>query len=473
MSEHRQDNSGNLRRLNRRINTRSLRWLGVLVPLVFWLGILLFEAALLGQPLSWPAALAELAFITAGSIVFANWIASSLEWQQAEVRRRSEHLVALRNASLALTNELELASVLQRVVDLSRTLVQARYGALAVLDIEGKNIAQFYTSGLTPDQRQTLGNPPAGHGLLGVMMHQGEPVRVNDVTADLRSTGFPGQHPPMRSLLGVPIMAKGRIFGNLYLADKRVESETGATVVEAFTAEEQEILQMFAAQAAIAIENAQLYKENQQLAILRERDRIGMDLHDGIIQSLYAIGLLLDDARHRLDTDPEKARSGLGTAISGLNNTIQDIRNYISDLRPHRFQGRNVKQGLEQLAQELRTDTLFVVQLKVDPQAAAACTARQADEFLHIAQEALANIRKHAEATTVQMRFQFSDGLLQMVIQDDGNGFDPSQARTGPGNGLRNMRERVRALHGEFRLESRSGSGSQVIVMAPIEKRNA
>ena len=230
---------------------------------------------------------------------------------------------------------------------------------------------------------------------------------------------------------------------------------------------------MFAAQAAIAIENAQLYKENQQLAVLRERDRIGMDLHDGVIQSLYAIGLLLDDARHRLDSDPAKTRSALGTAIAGLNNTIQDIRNYISDLRPQRFQGRNVRQGLEQLAQELRTDTLFVVQLKVDPQAAAACTARQADEFLHVAQEALANIRKHAEAKTIQMRFEFSDGLLQMMIQDDGRGFDPAAAREGSGNGLRNMRERARALHGEFRLNARPGGGSQVIVTAPIEKRNA
>jgi signal transduction histidine kinase len=230
---------------------------------------------------------------------------------------------------------------------------------------------------------------------------------------------------------------------------------------------------MFAAQAAIAIENAQLYRENQQLAVLRERERIGMDLHDGIIQSLYAIGLLLDDARHRLDSDPPKAQAGVSTAINGLNNTIQDIRNYISDLRPHRFQGRNVKQGLEQLAQELRTDTLFAVRLNVDPQAAAACTARQANEFLHIAQEALANIRKHADATTIQMRFEFSDGLLQMSIRDDGSGFEPAQARVGRGNGLRNMRERARALHGEFRTESRTGGGTQIIVTAPIEKRDA
>jgi signal transduction histidine kinase len=473
MKELRQDNDHGFMQLNRRINTHSLRWLGVIGPMLFWLGVLLFETAILRVPVSWPASLVELAFITAGSILFANWVASSLEWQQKEVRRRSEHLVALRDASLALTNELDLANVLQRVVDLSRTLVDARYGALAVLDIEGRSIAQFYTSGLTPEQRNSLGTPPAGHGVLGIMTREGKAVRIDDIAAHQRAGGFPAQHPHMRSLLGVPIMARGRIFGNLYLADKRVASDTGATVVTPFTAEEQEILQMFAAQVAIAIENAQLYRENQQLAVLRERDRIGMDLHDGVIQSLYAVGLLLDDARHRLDSDPEKTRSALATAISGLNNTIQDIRNYISDLRPHRFQGRNVKQGLEQLARELRTDTLFVVQLKVDPQAAAACTARQADEFLHIAQEALANIRKHADATTIQMRFQFSDGLLQMVIQDDGSGFDPVLARTSFGNGLRNMRERARALHGEFRLDSHPGEGTQVIVMAPIEKRDA
>jgi signal transduction histidine kinase len=460
-------------KLNRRIDTQSLRWLGVIVPLLFWLLVLLVEMVVLRESISWQAAALELIMIAAGALIFANSVASSLEWQQREVQRRSEHLVALRAAGLALTNELDLAAVLQRVVDLSRTLVQARYGALAVLDGDGQRIAQFFTSGLTPEQRKALGTPPENHGLLGIMARQGQPLRIDDVGADPRATGFPAPHPHMRTLVGVPIVSKGRTFGNLYLADKRVESDTGATVSEPFTVEEQEILEMFAAQAAIAIENAQLYKENQQLAVLRERERIAMDLHDGIIQSLYAIGLLLDDARHRLDADPEKARGGLGTAIAGLNNTIQDIRNYISDLRPHRFQGRNVKQGLEQLAQELRTDTLFVVRLNVDGQAAAACTARQANEFLHIAQEALANIRKHAEATTIQMRFQFSDGLLQMSIQDDGVGFEQAQARQGRGNGLRNMRERARALHGEFRAESRRGAGTEIAVTAPIEKRDS
>ena len=142
--------------------------MGVIVPLLFWLIVLLVEIVVLGESMSWQAALFEL-MIAGGALLFANWVASSLEWQQREVERRSEHLVALRDASLALTNELELANVLQRVVDLSRTLVQARYGALAVLDGEGQRISQFYTSGLAPEQRKALGAPPENHGILGVI----------------------------------------------------------------------------------------------------------------------------------------------------------------------------------------------------------------------------------------------------------------------------------------------------------------
>jgi signal transduction histidine kinase len=455
------------------INTRSLRWMGVVVPLLFWIGVLLFEWFVLRAPVVWAAAITEIVMLTLGSTLFANWVASSLERQQTELRRRTQHLEALRDAGLALTTELDLAKVLQRVVDLSRTLVNARFGALAVLNADGSSIAQFYTSGLTPEQRALMSSPPSGSGLLGIMTREGATLRVDNIAEDPRAAGFPAGHPPMRTLIGVPIISKGRIFGNLYLADKRIELDSGGMISAVFSLDDQEILEMFAAQAAIAIENAQLYKENQNLAVLHERDRIGMDLHDGVIQSIYAIGLLLDDARHRLVIEPDKARSAIVAAIDGLNNTIQDIRNYISDLRPQRFQGRNVKQGLEYLAHELRTDTLFIVKLDVDPQAATACTARQADEFLHIAQEALANIRKHSEAITISMSFQFSDGLLQMRIGDDGSGIDPVLARQTRGNGLRNMRERARALHGEFRMDTKLGQGTQIVVMAPIEKRNA
>ncbi len=352
-------------------------------------------------------------------------------------------------------------------------LVNARYGALAVLAADGESIEQFFTTGLTEEQRDAMVSPPAGHGLLGLMTREGNAILVNDVLNDDRSAGFPPRHPIMHSLVGVPIVSKGTIFGNLYLADKEVELNTGGRTRADFTEEDQNLLEMFAAQAAIAIENAQLYRENQQLAVLRERERIGMDLHDGVIQSIYAIGLLLDDASHRIEEDPDHVRRTITAVISGLNDVNKDIRAYIQDLRPQRFQGRSVKEGLEQLVLDLRTDTLMTVQMEVDAQAAGACSARQANEFLHIAKEALANIRKHANAKTITVQFGFADGLLQLLVQDDGRGLNTDRGSAAVGNGLRNMRERARALHGDFRLSSAIGVGTQVIATAPIEKRNA
>ncbi|MBE2237553.1 MAG: GAF domain-containing sensor histidine kinase [Caldilineaceae bacterium] len=456
-----------------RIDTRSLRWLGVAAPLTSWAAWVVLKLMIWQQPILFPATFVELLIITVGATLFAHWIATNLERGEAEALRRSEHLEALRKAGLALTTELDIAKVLQQVVDQSRVLVQARYGALAVMGFDGQTIEQFYTSGLNPESHDRLVGAPLGAGILGVLGREGEPMRIADIAADARAIGFPEGHPAMHTLVGVPIASKGKYYGNLYLTDKRVTLPSGGVVDGEFTQEDQDLLGMFAIQAAIAVENAQLYRENQQIAILRERERIGMDLHDGVIQSIYAIGLLLDDAGHRIDTAPEQTRDVIGAAITGLNDVIVDIRNYIQHLRPQRFQGRNIKQGLEALAQELRTDTLLSIELKVDEQAAIVCTARQADEFLHIAQEALTNVRKHAAARAVKVQFGFEEGLLQLSIQDDGVGMDPAQVRRSPGNGLRNLRSRARALHGEFRLETAPGAGARLMVTAPIEKRDA
>lgn len=455
------------------IDTRSLRWLGVIVPLLSWAIWTIIRSLLWRQPFSPVATLVELLIIAMGATLFANWVATNLERSEAEVRRRSEHLEALRQAGLALTTELDIANVLQQVVDQSRALVQACYGALAVMGSDGQTIEQFYTSGVSREVHSQLPGAPQGVGILGALHRDGHPIRIADISADPRAAGFPVGHPPMHTLVGVPIASKGKYYGNLYLTDKRITLPSGGVIDGEFTQEDQELLAMFAIQAAIAIENAHLYRENQQIAVLRERERIGMDLHDGVIQSIYAIGLLLDDARHRIDTTPEQARESVSAAINSLNEVIADIRSYIQHLRPQRFQGRSIKQGLEALTQELRTDTLLNVELQVDDQAATVCTARQADEFLHIAQEALANVRKHAGADAVKLHFGFAKGLLQLAIQDNGAGMKPTQTHQNQGNGLRNMRSRARALHGEFQLETTPGAGTRLYVTAPIEKREA
>jgi signal transduction histidine kinase len=235
----------------------------------------------------------------------------------------------------------------------------------------------------------------------------------------------------------------------------------GGQVTE-FTAQDQDVLEMFATQAAIAIENAQLYRQRQQLAILQERERFGMDLHDGIIQSIYAVGMTLEDAEQQIPQDPRSAQSHVAQAIQNLNDVIRDIRNYILDLRPQRFQGRDLTRGLEELAREFRANTFLTVNLNCDPLEPNLLTPEQTVEILHIAQEALTNIRKHARATRVEIDLIRDARAIDLEIQDDGGGIAQDQPNGRGGHGLQNMRERARALGGDLVVEPREGGGTRV-----------
>ena len=194
-------------------------------------------------------------------------------------------------------SELSLDTVLLRIVELAVDLTDARYGALGVLTLDGRLIEEFITVGITPEERAALGDPPTGHGLLGALITEARPLRIPDISADPRSVGFPPNHPPMKSLLGAPVSGRGRVFGNIYLTDKQ-----GA---ETFDEEDERVLVVLATQAAIAVENARLYDESerkgrelQRLQVLEERERIAKELHDGVIQSLFAVGMSLQGLGH-------------------------------------------------------------------------------------------------------------------------------------------------------------------------------
>ncbi|MCI0478428.1 MAG: GAF domain-containing protein, partial [Anaerolineales bacterium] len=202
------------------LSTRALRWLAIILPVAFWGGILLLRSVLFQEQISLQGDLFVLLGVGIGATLFSFWIFHIVEIHEAEIRRRSLQLAALHNAAVALTTELELNVVLQKVVDLARELAGARYGALGVLGHDGQFIEQFVTSGISPQERAEMGAPPRGHGLLGVLIREGKPIRIPDIGADERSVGFPPHHPPMHSLLGVPIKFKGRVIGDLYMSDK-------------------------------------------------------------------------------------------------------------------------------------------------------------------------------------------------------------------------------------------------------------
>jgi signal transduction histidine kinase len=267
----------------------------------------------------------------------------------------------------------------------------------------------------------------------------------------------------MRSFLGVPIKFKDEVIGELYLTDKlTINGETTD-----FTEEDEITVDMFATQAAIAIKNAQLYRQSQQLSIFQERERFGMDLHDGIIQSIYAIGLMLEGTQHELQANGKKAHEGIGLAIHGLNEVIRDIRNYILDLRPNRFQGRDLIEGLSELARELRANSFLDVNLDFHDTDVSSLPPEKTVEILHIAQESLSNIRKHARATYVDIDLESQDDNLILRITDDGVGLSLDQTMNSTGNGLRNMRERAHSLGGMFDLKTLEEGGTQVSVQIP------
>lgn len=242
------------------MNKRLLRWLTIIIPVGFMLALVSLTEVVYGRPFNFLQILLALLFVSVGTTLFSTWVFGFIDQREADIRSRTTQLEALNTAALALTTELDLPLVLQKVVDISRELVSAHYGALGVLDEEGEYFVQFITSGIEDETRAAIGAPPVGHGILSILMHEGKALRIADMMKDDRTVGFPKNHPSMRSLIGVPIESKGEVIGDLYLSDK-LGSKNGE-----FSAEDQQVLGMFGTQAAIAIENAKLYRQIQQLA---------------------------------------------------------------------------------------------------------------------------------------------------------------------------------------------------------------
>src|SRR3954465_5409256 len=214
--------------------------------------------------------------------------------------RESSALQAMNAAVLAIAAELSVENVLQRLVDSARRLAGARYAAIGVPDGEGA-FDCFITSGMSDQLVPAMGPLPRTHGMLGAMLEADRPHRTRDIREDPRFRGWwPRAHPRMRSFLGVPIVARGGIIGAFYLTDKGGADE--------FDAEDQHLIEMLAAHAAIAIENARLYERSRELSVVEERNRAARELHDSATQNLCGVVLAAESAAPVLDRAPAAAR---------------------------------------------------------------------------------------------------------------------------------------------------------------------
>ena len=530
----------------------------------------------------------------------------------------------LLEAGLTLASELSLPIVLQRIVDLATHVTDARYGALGVIGPNG-GLVEFVTSGVSSRQRRDIGSPPTGRGLLGYLVSHPAPLRVRNIAEHPVKVGFPANHPPMTSFLGAPVSAMGKVYGNIYLTEKRSAAEfsaedesslvilatqagvaianaslyeemhmrerwldalrgitsdilagasadsllsriaetarelanadmstiitttsiPGEVVVTAasgapaaalqgervpemktisgevmrsgqplifadasserkglapiiraarvgpaifvplrvrgratgtlmvanarggrqFNERELKLVETFADQASVAIEYGRAQVDERRLGLLEERERIARELHDGIIQSLFAMGMGLQATA--LAAGPGDVSGRIESAVTELDRVIRDLRNYIFGLRPGILADRQLDQALQTLGEEVATRSRIKVQMKIDGPTAAALSA-QSQEVVQVAREALSNVARHAHASRANVELSPSNARARLTIEDDGVGFDPD---SGPrGNGLRNMRERAVALGGDLRLESRPGKGTRLTIAIPFQR---
>jgi signal transduction histidine kinase len=535
------------------------------------------------------------------------------------VDRRDE----LIEAGLVLASELSLSAVLQRIIEVAAEITEARYGALGVVD-DGK-LVDFITTGITPEQRRAIGDLPVGHGILGLLIHRGTeraPIRIADISKHPGSYGFPPNHPEMHSFLGAPILARGEVFGDIYLTEKQGASE--------FTEEDAQAVLVLASQAGVAIENARLYEKTsrrerwleavreitnavlsgrssdealsliaararelvqadlatvaltagdgelvvaiadgehaeaiaerrfpldgsisgtvirsgradvradvsddpgeyqpvadlvamgpaafvplgrdggvsaalgvmnrrggkpftdenvrlleaftgqaalaleyvraqegiQRLVVLEDRERIAKELHDGVIQALFAVGMGLQGTA--LMSSDEDLAGRIEAAVSELDRVIRDLRNYIFGLRPGILADRQLGQALRHLAEEFEARSGVVTVADVDDEVASVVTSHGA-ELIQLTREALSNVGRHANATTCRVSLRQDAGLAVLEIDDDGSGFDPSTARRG--EGLTNLEGRADVLGGKVTITSVPAQGTTIRVELPL-----
>jgi signal transduction histidine kinase len=533
----------------------------------------------------------------------------------------------LLEAGLTLASELSLPIVLQRIVDLAAQVTDARYGALGVIGESGE-LVEFITTGLAAKQRRAIGALPRGRGVLGLLIQQPKPIRITNIAAHPKSVGFPANHPPMRSFLGAPVQAMGKVFGNIYLAEKRGDSkfsqedeesvvilatQAGAAIANAtlyaetrrrerwldalrditseilagsdadallagivehardlagadsasiltststpgllvvaaavgshaddvrgqsvpasgsisgavmesgrplvtvdatadsgayqpvirlgrvgpavfvplrirgratgtlmvanlkggrrFDPETVRLVETFADQASIAMEYVRAQADVQRVGLMEERERIAKELHDGIIQSLFAVGMNLQGTA-LMSRSPETA-ARVERAVGELDNVIRDLRNYIFGLRPGILADRQLDQALRTLGEEAQANSGSTVEVEVDSDLAARLSGRS-HEIVQLTREALSNVARHANAKRSMVRLARTGRSAELTIEDDGSGFDTR--RKSSGSGLRNMRQRASALGGTLRITSKDAQGTTLRITFPISENGA
>jgi signal transduction histidine kinase len=438
---------------------RQLRWLAIIAPIVVVVLLELVRGSTIGAT-SFQSRILLDGFVVIALVLVSAFMVRSVGRMQQSLVRQNEELLALHGAGLDVTAELSLDVVLDKVVERARTLAGARYGALSVVNADG-SIQTFITSGVTREERARIGPPPVGHGLLGVVLNEGERLRLTDIGKDPRSSGFPANHPVMHSLLAVPITCKGPFVGNLYLSEKLDGGE--------FSESDSQTLERFAVQAAIAISNAHLHRQVADLAVAQERLRIAHEMHDGIAQILGYVNTKVQAAIEYIRREKtEEGLEQLRELAAAAREAYSDVREAIVDLRTLPGPTRSLDDVLSEYVDRWKEQTEVSAELFVDGDLMMPNGIEL--QVVRIIQESLTNVRKHAKATMARIEVRRRENTLRITVSDDGVGFEQGGRARGvfPRFGLSTMRERAESIGGRFSIESAVGGGTVVRVEVPL-----
>ncbi len=361
-------------------------------------------------------------------------------------------------ASLLLEADLDLPTLLRHIVEEACSMTNARFGALGVLDSEHTALSEFITVGLTPDAEDRIGPRPTGRGVLGLLITDPKPLRLASLGSHPESFGFPPGHPPMTSFLGVPIKIRDEIYGNLYLTDKLGWSE--------FTADDEALVGALAVAAGIAIQNARLHQRAQEVAIYEERDRLARDLHDTVIQRLFAIGLSIQS----MAANPAAAAllDRLNATITDVDDTIRQVRTSIFELGTDDLH-RGVRANVLTLVHELSDVVGFDVRVTFEGPVDTAISDQITDHLLATIREAVTNVGRHAGATEATVSLSVDGRRCRLQVTDNGRGFGQGDHESG-GLGLVNLKRRAEKLDGTFTVESPESGGALLVWQVPIKR---
>jgi signal transduction histidine kinase len=374
------------------------------------------------------------------------------------LEKRNQDLALINNMAAAVTSSLEIDNIVDQALRQVLSYLEVEAGEIFLVDESGQVFQLALHLGDSVESLWTRDSFSMGEGPVGQVAESGKPLVSIDPQREVGYFRYEVIESGLCCVACIPMATRGSVAGVMCVAAKEPQD---------FDERVLDLLLSIGTWAGLSIENVRLGRQSRRLAVLEERERIGMDLHDGIIQSIYAVGLALDYARGTIEEEPTAARSKIDQAIEGLDNTIRDIRSYILDLRPRQFRGEDLMQGLEQLVEEFNANSRSQAILLGSRNGMDGLPTANATTLFHICQEALANAAKHAKAGLVDVRLLASDQRVILEVTDDGLGFDLRKMSVTLGHGLSNMHFRAQKMGGDVEINSEPGSGTTVMAWVP------